>query len=93
MSPLLLLMALLLTPAVALSEMKQQIIQFEDGTSYSLSGDCFSEVGCAMAADHSNGRMVIGVCQYRLCALTSLTDPDADIIVIELPLELLTADD
>jgi hypothetical protein len=39
MRPLLLLIALLLTPAVALSEMKQQIVQFEDGTSYSLSGD------------------------------------------------------
>jgi len=93
MRPLILLIALLLTPALAPGEMKRQIIQFEDGTSYSLSGDCFSKVGCAMAANHSNGRMVIGVCQYSLCALTSLTDPDADIIVIELPLELLTADD
>jgi len=93
MRPLLLLIVLSLTPAVALSEIKQQIVRFEDGTSYLLSGDCFSEMGCAIAADHSNGRMVIGVCQYRLCALTSLTDPDADIIVIELPLELLTADD
>lgn len=93
MKPLVLLIAVLLAPAAAKSEMRQQIIQFEDGTSYSFSGDCFSELGCAMAANHSNGRMVIGVCQYRLCALTSLTDPDADIIVIELPLELLSADD
>lgn len=93
MRALLLLIALLLTPAVAASDMKQQIVQFEDGTSYSLSGDCFGEVGCAMTAGHPNGRMVIGVCQYGLCALTSLTDPDADIIVIKLPLELSTADD
>ena len=93
MKPLVLLIAVLLAPAVAESEMKQQIVQFEDGTSYALSGDCFSEVGCAMAADHSNGRMVIGVCQHRFCAMTSLTDPDADIIVIELPMELMAADD
>ena len=93
MKLLVLLIAVLLAPAAAQSEMKQQIVQFEDGTSYALSGDCFSEVGCAMAADHSNGKMVIGVCQYSFCAMTSLTDPDADIILIELPLELMAADD
>ncbi|MEN8801525.1 MAG: hypothetical protein ACN4GR_14525 [Arenicellales bacterium] len=93
MRPLLLLIALSFMQTVALGEMKRQIVQFEDGTSYSLSGDCFSKVGCAMAANHSNGRMVIGVCQHSFCALTSLTDPEADIIVIELPPELMTADD
>jgi len=92
MKPLVLLIAVLFAPAAAQSEMRQQIVQFEDGTSYALSGDCFSEVGCAMAADHSNGRMVIGVCQNRFCAMTSLTDPDADIIMIELPLELMAED-